>query len=164
MEPEAMRFLNMFGNKFFGCLFTALLGQHSRTRCAGQRCCSDVYERIAAGRAYFGDFDPFGDFDLLFGAARLNLKIVELPIRYRARTYGETNISRFRHGVLLLRMTLFGFWKFRVEVMRVRRGCARARRGGGKASKGVRKPSTTSQARQAPPDGSGDELSPREAA
>jgi hypothetical protein len=64
----------------------------------------DDYERIAAGRDYFGDFDPFGDFDLLFGAAKLNLKIRDLPIRYRDRTYGTTNISRFRHGLLLLRM------------------------------------------------------------
>jgi hypothetical protein len=65
------------------------------------------YQRIAANRSYFGDFDPFGDFDLLFGAARLNLKIVDIPIRYRQRTYGTTNISRFRHGMLLLRMTAF---------------------------------------------------------
>jgi hypothetical protein len=65
------------------------------------------YESIAANRAYFGDFDPFGDFDLLFGAARLNRKIVDLPVRYGARTYGETNIQRWRHGVLLLRMAAF---------------------------------------------------------
>jgi hypothetical protein len=65
------------------------------------------YERIAANRSYFGEFDPFGDFDLLFGAAKLNLKIVELPIRYGARRYGETNISRWRHGVILLRMVIF---------------------------------------------------------
>jgi hypothetical protein len=65
------------------------------------------YERIAANRKYFGEFDPFGDFDLLFGAAKLNLKIMELPIRYRARRYGETNISRWRHGMILLRMVVF---------------------------------------------------------
>jgi hypothetical protein len=65
------------------------------------------YRCISAQRAYFGDFDPFGDFDLLFGAARLNLKIVDLPIRYRERTYGTTNIQRWRHGWLLLRMVLF---------------------------------------------------------
>ena len=63
------------------------------------------YERIAAGAHYFGDFDPFGDFDLIFGAARLNLKIAEIPVRYRDRTYGETNISRWKHGWLLLRMS-----------------------------------------------------------
>ena len=64
-------------------------------------------KRHKAERKYFGDFDPFGDFDLLFGAARLNLKIVEVPIRYRARRYGETNISRWRHGWLLLKMVAF---------------------------------------------------------
>jgi hypothetical protein len=74
----------------------------------------DDYESIVANRSYFGDFDPFGDFDLLFGAARLNLKIVDLPVRYGARTYGTTNISRFRHGLLLLRMSAFAFRKFRV--------------------------------------------------
>jgi hypothetical protein len=63
------------------------------------------YERICAGRAFFGDFDPFGDFDLIFGAARLNLKIVEVPVRYRERVYGETNISRWKHGLLLLKMS-----------------------------------------------------------
>jgi hypothetical protein len=63
------------------------------------------YERIVAGRDLFGDFDPFGDFDLIFGAARLNLKIVEIPVRYRERTYGETNISRWKHGWLLLKMS-----------------------------------------------------------
>jgi hypothetical protein len=73
------------------------------------------YEKIAAGRNYFGDFDPFGDFDLLFGAAKLNLKIVEVPIRYRERTYGETQISRFRHGFLLLRMTLFALRKLKIN-------------------------------------------------
>ena len=71
------------------------------------------YERIAANRHYFGDFDPFGDFDLLFGAAKANLKIVEMPIRYRERVYGETNISRFRHGWLLLKMTVFAFFKLK---------------------------------------------------
>jgi len=63
------------------------------------------YEELARGRAYFGDVDPFGDFDLLFGAAKLNLKIVEIPIRYRQRTYGSTNISRFADGWLLLQMS-----------------------------------------------------------
>ena len=71
------------------------------------------YDEIARNRAYFGEFDPFGDFDLIFGAARLNLKTAEVPIRYAAREYGETNISRFRHGLLLLRMVAFAFMKLR---------------------------------------------------
>src|SRR5204862_4903718 len=108
MEKQAMQFLNMLGNKFFGLAFSWLLGQPVRdTLCGTKVLYKKDYNRIAANRAYFGDFDPFGDFDLIFGAAKLNLKIVDLPIRYRERTYGTTNISRWRHGLLLLRMTLF---------------------------------------------------------
>jgi SAM-dependent methyltransferase len=105
MEGAAMRPLNLAGNKFFGMAFSWLLGQHIRdTLCGTKVLRREDYELIAANRAYFGDFDPFGDFDLLFGASRLGLKIVDLPIRYRERTYGSTNISRFRHGLLLFRM------------------------------------------------------------
>jgi hypothetical protein len=71
------------------------------------------YQAIARNRAYFGDFDPFGDFDLLFGASKLNLKIVEVPVRYRNRNYGETKISRFRHGWLLLRMVVYAYRKLK---------------------------------------------------
>ena len=100
-----MRFVNLLGNKFFSLAFTWLLGQPIKdTLCGTKVLCRDDYEALAANRAYFGDFDPFGDFDLLFGAAKLNLKIVELPIRYRERTYGTTNIQRWRHGWLLLKM------------------------------------------------------------
>ena len=108
MENDAMRFANLIGNKFFSWAFSWLLGQPIRDTLCGTKVlwCSD-YERIAENRAYFGDFDPFGDFDLLFGAARLNLKIMEVPIRYRARRYGETNISRWQHGWLLLKMVMF---------------------------------------------------------
>ena len=96
-----------------------ITGQHVKdTLCGTKVLRRDDYERIAAARSYFGEFDPFGDFDLLFGAARLNLKIVDLPVRYQPRTYGETNISRWRHGWLLLRMTGFAFWKFRVALFR----------------------------------------------
>jgi len=73
----------------------------------------DNYKKIAANRSYFGDFDPFGDFDLIFGAAKLNLKIVDLPIRYRDRLYGDTNISRWRHGVILLKMVVFAASKIK---------------------------------------------------
>ena len=122
MEPGAMRFLNMIGNRAFAWLLKAIVGQRVRdTLCGTKVLLRRDYERIAAGRSYFGDFDPFGDFDLLFGAARLGLKIVDLPVRYQPRTYGETNISRWRHGVLLLRMTAFAFWKFRVAPL-TRRG------------------------------------------
>jgi SAM-dependent methyltransferase len=107
MDDQAMRFANLVANKAFSWLFTWLLGQPIRdTLCGTKALWRDDYERIARGRAYFGDFDPFGDFDLLFGAARLSRHIVEMPIRYRNREYGTTNISRWRHGVMLLRMSL----------------------------------------------------------
>ena len=108
MEDEAMRFFNMIGNHFFSKAFTWLLGQSIKDTLCGTKVLSKKnYEQIAANRNYFGDFDPFGDFDLIFGAAKQNLKIQDLPIRYRARTYGDTNIDRWRHGVILLRMTAF---------------------------------------------------------
>jgi SAM-dependent methyltransferase len=114
MEKEAMRFLNMLGNQFFSLAFSYLLEQRFKDTLCGTKVLTRAdYERIAANRASFGDFDPFGDFDLIFGAAKLNLKIVEIPIHYRERTYGRTNISRFRHGLLLLRMCLFAMRKIK---------------------------------------------------
>jgi len=108
MEDEAMRFLNMVANKFFSLAFSWLLGQPVKdTLCGTKVLLRADYQAIARHRSYFGDFDPFGDFDLLFGAAKLNLRIVDLPIRYRARSYGQTNIQRWRHGALLLRMVFF---------------------------------------------------------
>jgi len=108
MDKQAMRFLNTLGNKFFSVAFSWLLDQpFNDTLCGTKVLRRTDYEKIAAGRGYFGDFDPFGDFDLIFGAAKLHLKILEIPIRYRERTYGTTQISRFRHGWLLLRMCFF---------------------------------------------------------
>jgi 2-polyprenyl-3-methyl-5-hydroxy-6-metoxy-1,4-benzoquinol methylase len=108
MEKEAMRFLNFLGNKAFSMTFSWLLGQPIKdTLCGTKVMWRDDYAKIAANRSYFGDFDPFGDFDLIFGAAKLNRKIVDLPIRYRDRTYGTTNISRWKHGLLLLKMVAF---------------------------------------------------------
>ena len=114
MEKQAMRFLNVLGNKFFSMAFTWLLEQPFKDTL----CCTKVlfrrdYENIKKNRSYFGDFDPFGDFDLIFGAHKLNLKITELPIRYQERTYGSTNISRFKHGFILLKMCLFAARKIR---------------------------------------------------
>lgn len=109
-----MQFLNLCANKIFGIIFSWLLGQPVKDTLCGTKVLSRAhYERIAANRAHFGDFDPFGDFDLLFGAARLNLKIADVPIRYRERTYGETNIQRWKHGWLLLRMVLFAARKLK---------------------------------------------------
>ena len=107
MEQKAMRFLNLCVNKAFSLLFTWLLGQSIKdTLCGTKAMLRGDYERLAANRGYFGDFDPFGDFDLLFGAGKLNLKIADVAIRYRERTYGSTNIARWKHGWLLLRMAL----------------------------------------------------------
>lgn len=114
MEQDAMRLLNILGNKMFSLLFSWLLDQRiTDTLCGTKVLSRQSYERIKAGRAYFGDFDPFGDFDLIFGAAKLSLKIVEVPVRYTARTYGSTQISRFRHGLLLFRMATVAFWKLK---------------------------------------------------
>lgn len=105
MEKEAMRFFNFLGNKFFSFAFSWLLGQSIKdTLCGTKVLWKSDYEIIANNRSYFGDFDPFGDFDLIFGSAKLNQKITDLPIRYRERTYGTTNIQRWRHGFLLFRM------------------------------------------------------------
>jgi len=114
MEKQAMRFLNLLGNKFFGVLFSWLLGQRFRdTLCGTKMIRKRDYELIEANRSYFGDFDPFGDFNLIFGAVKLNLKVVEVPVTYSARTYGRTNISRYRHGWLLLKMSWIAFKKIK---------------------------------------------------
>ena len=108
MEKQAMRFLNLLGNKFFAAMFSFVLGQRFKdTLCGTKVLTRENYEKLTAHRKYFGEFDPFGDFDLIFGAARMALRIVEVPVHYRERTYGETNINRWRHGLILLRMLRF---------------------------------------------------------
>lgn len=114
LESEAMRTLNMIANKAFALAFSWLLGQRLKdTLCGTKVLRRSHYDAISRNRAYFGDFDPFGDFDLLFGASKLNLKILEVPVRYRNRSYGETKIDRFRHGFLLLRMVIYAYRKLR---------------------------------------------------
>jgi SAM-dependent methyltransferase len=114
MEQQAMRFPNLVGNKFFSLVFSGLLGQPIKdTLCGTKVLWKKDYEMIAANRSYFGDLDPFGDFDLILGAARLNLKIVEMPIRYRERVYGDTNIQRWKHGLILLRMAYLAAWRLK---------------------------------------------------
>jgi SAM-dependent methyltransferase len=114
LDEGAMRFLNLIANKTFSYLFSWLLNQrYTDTLCGTKVMRRSDYQRLKAGKAYFGDFDPFGDFDLIFGASKLNLKSVDLPIRYAARSYGETQISRFRHGWMLLKMVVFAFFKIK---------------------------------------------------
>lgn len=108
MEDKAMRFFNILGNKFFSLAFSWLLSQPIKdTLCGTKVLYKKDYTLIAKNRFYFGEFDPFGDFDLLFGAAKLNMAITEMPIRYRERKYGSTNISRWKHGWLLFKMVIF---------------------------------------------------------
>ena len=115
MQHQAMRFLNFLANRVFSVLFTWLLNQRfTDTLCGTKALTRKNYRRLQANRSYFGDFDPFGDFDLIFGATKLNLRMVEVPIRYAAREYGETQISRFRHGWLLMKMALFAYRKLKI--------------------------------------------------
>jgi hypothetical protein len=114
MENEAMRVLNYIANRAFAKIFSYLLNQRfTDTLCGTKVLTRAVYQEIVAGRSYFGDFDPFGDFDLIFGAAKQSRRIIEVPVHYKARTYGETQISRFRDGWLLIRMVLFAFKKLK---------------------------------------------------
>lgn len=114
MEDRAMQTLNLIANKLFGMIFSWLLGQRLKdTLCGTKVIKKSAYHQLAAGREYFGNFDPFGDFDLLFGASKLNLRILEVPVRYRARAYGETNIRRFKHGLQLSRMVVYAYRKLK---------------------------------------------------
>lgn len=115
MEGEAMRFLNHLGNIFFAKALSVVLNTHIGDSLCGTKLVSaQDYKRFCNWRNDFGDFDPFGDFELIFPAAFLGLGIIDIPIQYKARTYGETNISRFRHGFILLKMTLIGFFKIKL--------------------------------------------------
>jgi SAM-dependent methyltransferase len=114
MENEAMRPLNLIANRCFAYLFSYLVNTRlTDTLCGTKVLLRRDYEVLARERGYFGNFDPFGDFDLIFGAAKQNLKIVETPIHYKARTFGETQISRFRDGWLLLKMVWFAYRKLK---------------------------------------------------
>jgi len=114
MDEKAMQFLNLCANKMFSLLFSWLLGQPVKdTLCGTKVFTAESYHGIVANQSYFGDFDPFGDFDLLFGASKLNLKILDIPIRYKERVYGETNIRRWKHGWLLLEMVIFAALKLK---------------------------------------------------
>jgi SAM-dependent methyltransferase len=114
MQKSAMRFFNLLGNKFFSLGFSYVLGQPVKDTLCGTKVLYHVdYQRIADNRDYFGDFDPFGDFDLLFGAAKHNLRIIDIPLRYQARLYGETNISRWRDGLLLTKMLMIATKKLK---------------------------------------------------
>lgn len=114
MERKAMRLLNLLGNHFFGMMFTWLLEHHtSDTLCGTKAMWKKDYLNLRKLGSYFGDFDPFGDFELLFGAGKMNLKYLEVPVRYKARIYGRTNIRRWTHLALLFRMCWIAFWRLK---------------------------------------------------
>lgn len=114
MEKQAMRFFNIIGNKFFASGFSFLIGQRFKDTLCGTKVISRKnYIKLSANRNYFGDFDPFGDFDLIFGATKLGLKIIEIPIRYKERIYGNTNIQRWKHGMILFKMLFFAMRKIK---------------------------------------------------
>lgn len=114
MKEKSMQFLNMIANKLFATAFSYVLSQRFKDTLCGTKAISrEDYTRLAANRNYFGDFDPFGDFDLIFGAARMSLKIVEIPVQYRERVYGITNIRRWEHGAMLFRMLIYASRKIK---------------------------------------------------
>ena len=118
MEGEAMRFFNWIGNNFFARALSWVLDTNlGDSLCGTKLLRKSDYLRLCRWRVDFGDFDPFGDFEMLFFAAVLGLGIVDIPIRYRSRTYGTTNIHRFRHGLILFKMTLIGFCRIRIGGM-----------------------------------------------
>jgi hypothetical protein len=122
MEGDAMRFLNRLGNIFFAKMLSAVLDVRiGDSLCGTKLVTRSDYQRMVAWRRDFGDFDPFGDFELLYPAAVLGLGIVDIPIRYLARTYGETNIQRFRHGLLLLKMTWVGLIRIKMRASSTRK-------------------------------------------
>jgi glycosyltransferase involved in cell wall biosynthesis len=122
MEPDAMRFLNLLGNKFFAGLMSFVLGQYAKdTLCGTKAVFREDYERMVARRHEFGEEDPFGDFELLLGASLLGLTIINIPVRYRARTYGEPQISRFSDGEMLFRLAAAGFRRIWFDPVKARR-------------------------------------------
>ena len=107
-------FLNFIANKLFSILFSWLLGQkYTDTLCGTKVLTKENYLRIKNKNKDLGDFDPFGDFFIIFGSSRLSLKMCEIPIRYKARVYGSTQISRFSHGFMLIKMVIFAFFRIK---------------------------------------------------
>lgn len=110
MKGDAMQTLNHLGNQIFSWLFTTILGQRFKdTLCGTKAFWAADFKKFKRSGA-----DPFGDFDLIFGAVRRKLKVIEIPVRYRERVYGTTNINRFYHGLLLLKMTVLALLEFKL--------------------------------------------------
>ena len=115
MKKHAMQFLNYIANKTFSHLFSWILGlRFTDTLCGTKVISKSNFERLKLVSGDFYKLDPFGDFYLIFGANKLNLKVQEMPVRYQSRQYGETQISRFKDGYKLLKLVAFGFFKFKI--------------------------------------------------
>src|SRR5262249_18318887 len=115
MEKDAMRFLNWLGNIFFAKLVSRLADVRVGDSLCGTKLLRRAdYALIEAWRRNIGIVDPFGDFELLFFASTLRLGIIDVPIRYKARSYGATNIRRFTDGFLLLRYCARAFVRFKL--------------------------------------------------
>jgi SAM-dependent methyltransferase len=112
----AMNGANMLGNKFFSVAFTYLLGQRVKdTLCGTKVLWRSDWERIKPMLGRWGTEDRWGDYELLFGAAKLNLKILDLPVHYQERIYGSTKMTKvFRHGLVMLKMCWHGFLKLKL--------------------------------------------------
>ncbi len=111
MEKDAMRTLNKIGNILFSYLFTWILGQNFKDTLCGTKA---FFKKDYLKFKKFKD-DPFGDFELIFGAIRENQKVVEIPVHYKERVYGVTNIKRIYHGLLLFKMVWRGFKEFKLS-------------------------------------------------
>ncbi len=115
MHEEAMRGFNIIGNKFFSIFFTYILDSSIKdTLCGTKVMWAKDFEKIKALRGSWGIQDRWGDYELIFGAAKNHLKIIDLPVHYMERTYGETKMTnRFKNGWIMLKMSFASLLKIK---------------------------------------------------
>ena len=121
MEKNSMRFLNRIGNRFFQFFISKII----KEALTDSLCGTKVFKKSYLNDLYFwqnifGKKDPFGDFDLIFAAAYSGQKIVEMPIVYRERKYGTTQIARFKDGFKLLFYLTASFSAFNTSINEVK--------------------------------------------
>jgi len=132
IEGHAMPTVNFVGNKAFCLLISWVLRQRvSDTLCGTKALLRRDYRSMPLSGS-----DRWGDFDLLFGAARQKLRILEIPIHYRERAAGESKMNVRRDGPRFLRASLAG-WRM------------------------LRRPGSVSWSSRTPTAGGLEELSPR---
>lgn len=104
MEEQAMRTVNLFFNKMFGYMMSFITQQTlTDTLCGTKALYRSDYKRMQWG------IDRWGDFDLLFGAAKMGSKIMEVPVHYLTRQSGESKMKSLKHGIHLLIACVKGF-------------------------------------------------------